>query len=86
MLDTMIPRRKVWQLGVATAGLGLWPSGRAAAQDAAITFWNPGLFPMVDPIDKAKRPEDLLHLPGDRTIPGGEPGSYGPDGDPSRRH
>ena len=59
MIDTMISRRKVWQLGVAAAGLGLWPSGRAAAQDAAITFWNPGLFPMVDPIDKAKRPEDF---------------------------
>ena len=23
----------------------------------------------------------LLHLPGDRTVPGGEPGSHGPDGD-----
>jgi raffinose/stachyose/melibiose transport system substrate-binding protein len=59
MIDTMISRRKVWQLGVAAAGLGLRPSGQAAAQDAAITFWNPGLFPMVDPIDKAKRPEDF---------------------------
>ncbi len=86
MIDTMISRRKVWQLGAAAAGLGLRPSGRAAAQDAAITFWNPALFPMVDPIDKAKTPGRLLHLPGDRTIPGCEPGSHGPDGDPSRRH
>src|SRR3954468_13844346 len=59
MIGTMISRRKVWQLGVAAAGLGLRPSGQAVAQDAAITFWNPGLFPMVDPIDKAKRPEDF---------------------------
>src|SRR5829696_841927 len=58
MIDTMISRRKVWQLGAAAAGLGLWPNGRAAAQDAAITFWNT-TFPMVDPNDKAKRPEDF---------------------------
>ena len=51
-------RRKVWQFGAGAAGLALLPSERAAAQNAAITFWNT-TFPMVDPIDKAKRPEDF---------------------------
>jgi raffinose/stachyose/melibiose transport system substrate-binding protein len=39
--------------------LTLLPGTRhAAAQDATITFWNT-TFPMEDPIDKAKWPEDF---------------------------
>src|SRR5688572_21343265 len=59
MIDTTLNRRKALQLGAAAAGLTLLPgTRRAAAQDATITFWNT-TFPMEDPIDKAKRPEDF---------------------------
>ncbi len=59
MIDATLNRRKALQLGAATAGLTLLPgTRRAAAQDATITFWNT-TFPMEDPIEKAKRPEDF---------------------------
>lgn len=59
MIDTTLNRRKALQLGAAAAGLTLLPgTRRAAAQDTTITFWNT-TFPMEDPIDKAKRPEDF---------------------------
>ena len=59
MIDTTLNRRQALQLGAAAAGLTLLPgTRRAAAQDATITFWNT-TFPMEDPIDKAKRPEDF---------------------------
>jgi raffinose/stachyose/melibiose transport system substrate-binding protein len=59
MTHPTLSRRKALQLGAAAAGLTLLPgTRRAAAQDATITFWNT-TFPMEDPIDKAKRPEDF---------------------------
>ena len=59
MIDSTLNRRKVLQLGAAATGLTLLPgTRRAMAQDATITFWNT-TFPMEDPIDKAKRPEDF---------------------------
>ena len=59
MIDTKLNRRHALQLGAAAAGLTLLHGPRlAAAQDATITFWNT-TFPMEDPIDKAKRPEDF---------------------------
>jgi raffinose/stachyose/melibiose transport system substrate-binding protein len=59
MIDTKLNRRHALQFGAVAAGLTLLPGvRRAAAQDATITFWNT-TFPMEDPIDKAKRPEDF---------------------------
>jgi raffinose/stachyose/melibiose transport system substrate-binding protein len=59
MIYTKLNRRHALQLGAATAGLTLLLGPhRAAAQEATITFWNT-TFPMEDPIDKAKRPEDF---------------------------
>src|SRR5687768_3658959 len=59
MIDTTLNRRQALQLGAAAAGLTLLHGRRrAAAQDATITFWNT-TFPLEDPIDKAKRPEDF---------------------------
>jgi raffinose/stachyose/melibiose transport system substrate-binding protein len=59
MTHTTLTRRQALQVGAAAAGLTLLPgTRRAAAQDATITFWNT-TFPMEDPIDKAKRPEDF---------------------------
>jgi raffinose/stachyose/melibiose transport system substrate-binding protein len=60
MIETTLSRRKALQLGAATAGLILLPgTRRAAAQDVAITFWNPDIYPTTDPNDKAKRLEDF---------------------------
>jgi raffinose/stachyose/melibiose transport system substrate-binding protein len=60
MMGTTFSRRKALQLGAAAAGATLLPGNtrRARAQDATITFWNT-TFPMEDPIDKAKKPEDF---------------------------
>jgi raffinose/stachyose/melibiose transport system substrate-binding protein len=59
MIDTRFSRRKALQIGAGAAGLTLLPGARrASAQEATVTFWNT-LFPMEDPIDKAKRPEDF---------------------------
>jgi raffinose/stachyose/melibiose transport system substrate-binding protein len=59
MIETTLSRRKVLQIGAAAAGVTLLPDmRRASAQDATVTFWNT-TFPMEDPIDKAKRPEDF---------------------------
>jgi raffinose/stachyose/melibiose transport system substrate-binding protein len=60
MMGTTFSRRKALQLGAAAAGVTLLPGSarRARAQDATITFWNT-TFPMEDPIDKAKKPEDF---------------------------
>jgi raffinose/stachyose/melibiose transport system substrate-binding protein len=60
MMGTTLSRRKAVQLGAAVAGATLLPGSaqRARAQDATITFWNT-TFPMEDPVDKAKRPEDF---------------------------
>ena len=59
MFDNTLSRRKALQFGAAAAGLTLLPgTRRAAAQDATITFWNTG-YPIVDPNDKAKKPEDF---------------------------
>lgn len=59
MFDNTLSRRKALQFGAAAAGLTLLPgTRRAAAQDATITFWNTN-YPLVDPNDKAKKPEDF---------------------------
>ncbi len=59
MIDSRLSRRQALQIGAAAVGLTLLPGARrASAQDTTITFWNT-LFPMEDPNDKAKRPEDF---------------------------
>ena len=59
MIDSSLSRRKALQLAAATAGLTLFPgTRRARAQDATITFWNT-TYPIIDPNDKAKKPEDF---------------------------
>jgi raffinose/stachyose/melibiose transport system substrate-binding protein len=59
MPDTTLSRRKVLQVGAAAAGLTLLPgTRRAAAQDVTLRFWNTR-FPLTDPNDKTKKPEDF---------------------------
>ena len=59
MLDTMIPRRKVWQLGSRGGWTGALAQRAGRCPGRRDHLLEPGLFPMVDPIDKAKRPEDF---------------------------
>jgi raffinose/stachyose/melibiose transport system substrate-binding protein len=59
MIGTPVSRRKALQLGAVSAGLTLLPGVRPVrAQDATITYWNT-TYPIIDPNDKAKKPEDF---------------------------
>jgi raffinose/stachyose/melibiose transport system substrate-binding protein len=60
MIDTTSSRRRLLQGAAGAVGLALLPTARpAAAQDATVKFWNGGLYPLSDPNDKAKKPEDF---------------------------
>ncbi|HYO30664.1 MAG TPA: extracellular solute-binding protein [Thermomicrobiales bacterium] len=64
MTSTRLTRRRIVQLGAATAGVaatGIAPlpsARRAAAQGAAVRFWNV-FYPTEDPNDRTKRLEDF---------------------------
>ncbi|MFM9106937.1 MAG: extracellular solute-binding protein, partial [Chloroflexota bacterium] len=60
MIHRPITRRAALHLGAA-ASLGLAvPNYRfALAENAKLTFWNPGIFPTEDPNDKTKKLDDF---------------------------
>ena len=60
MIDTTSSRRRILQGAAGAVGLALLPGARrAAAQDVTVKFWNGGIYPLSDPNDKAKKPEDF---------------------------
>src|SRR4051795_6918070 len=59
MSDTMLSRRRALQIGAGAVGLALVPDvHNAAAQDLTLTYWNT-TYPLQDPNDKTKKPEDF---------------------------
>jgi raffinose/stachyose/melibiose transport system substrate-binding protein len=59
MTEVRFSRRDVLRLGGAAAGAAILPTGlHAGAQEAELTFWNM-IFPVTDPNNKTKKPEDF---------------------------